>query len=270
MSLLPESLRSRFRRDVSSALASAEAAPVVTDAEIANLPPLVQTYLRRVGVVGRPHVRNVHVRFRADMRGSPDAGWMHCTAEQYSVFQPMQRYFFMKAWKLGVPVDVLHRYAGNAATMQARIAGLVPIIDMSGPEMTKSETVTVLNDMCVLAPGALVDAPVSWVTLDERRVRAVFTNAGHRVAATLTFNAEGDLVDFLSEDRSMAEGGGMRRLPWTTPLSEYCDFGCARLASHGDACWTDGKRTWTYGRFTLESVKYNVGLGAGGSPVARF
>ena len=40
-------------------------------------------------------------------------------------------------------------------------------------------------------------------------------------------------------------------------MRDYRDFGGARLAARGEARWTDGSRTWAYGRFVLERIAYN-------------
>jgi hypothetical protein len=252
------SLRSAFRREVEAALQHPYEMPLVTESDLAPLPSLVQSYLRRVGVVGKPRVRNFQAVFSAEMRGAPDAQWMHARAEQYEFFGPAARFFFMRATRSGVPFIVFHRYVGDQATMRVRVMGLVPVADQSGSEMTQSETVTLFNDLCILAPATLVDAPVKWDVVDEHNVRGTFTNAGYTVSAVLTFDSAGDLADFRSEDRSMSEGGGMRRLPWTTPVSDYRDFAGVRLAALGEARWTDGARTWAYGRFVLERINYNV------------
>jgi hypothetical protein len=256
------SLRSEFRHDVQAALRNPYDAPVVTDADLASLPSLIQRYLRRVGAVGKPRVRNFQAVFSAEMRGAPDAPWMQARAEQYEFFGPSARFFFMRATRGGIPFIVFHRYVGDQATMRVRVMGLVPVANQSGGEMTQSETVTLFNDMCILAPATLVEAPVNWDVLDEHNVRGTLTNASHTVSAVLTFDSAGDLVAFRSEDRSMSEGEGMRRLPWTTPVSNYRDFGGVRLAALGEARWTDGARTWAYGRFVLERITYNVAAAA--------
>lgn len=255
-------LPATFRREVRAELGRSREPATVTEADLAPLPRAVQTYLRRAGVVNHPRVQNFHAEFAAEMRGGPDEPWMQATANQYEFFNPMARLFFMRASRSGVPFKVFHRYVGNAATMDVRVAGIVPVASLSGAEMTKSETVTLFNDMCVLAPATLIDAPVTWAVRDEHTVRGIFTNAGYTVSADLIFGDDGDLVDFRSDDRSMSEGKTMRRLPWTTPLSDYRSFGDVRLAAVGEARWTDGGRTWTYGRFVLKSIQYNVPPGA--------
>ena len=47
-------------------------------------------------------------------------------------------------------------------------------------------------------------------TIDPRRVRAGFTNAGHRIHAELAFNESGELTNFVSDDRSQTSPDGAR------------------------------------------------------------
>jgi hypothetical protein len=103
---------------------------------------------------------------------------------------------------------VLHAYADATATMRAKVLWLVTVVDAAGPEMDLGETVTVFNDLVVLAPGGLVDAPVRWTAVDAQNVRGVFTNASQAVTAELTFNEAGDVVDFVSDDRLRASADG--------------------------------------------------------------
>ena len=258
--LWPWSFAARFRRDVHALLARPlRPAPPVTDADLAPLPPLVQAYLRRVGAVGRPRVRNAHIRFHADMRFGPDDPWMPSSVDQYEFYDPPARLFCLKATRGGVPFDVYHRYVGDEATFRVRLLGLVPIVNQRGPLLTKSETVTLLNDVVILAPAAVLDLPMTWETTGERTVRATLSNAGHTVSAELTFDDAGDLVGFLSHDRAEHSGKAVRAMPWSTPLSAYRDVDGIRLASKGDANWIAPEGEWTYGRFEVTGIEYNVG-----------
>ena len=83
----------------------------------------------------------------------------------------------MHARRGGVPIDVLHEYMDGAATFQVRIAGLIPMVNKSGIGITHDETVTLMNDVLVLAPAAALDLPFT-LELDERSVRATFRNVG--------------------------------------------------------------------------------------------
>jgi hypothetical protein len=255
----PSSFRSRFARDRDALLGRpARPTPVVTDADIASLPPLMQAYLRRVGAVGRPRVRNMRVLFNAQMRSSATSPWMQSTATQYEFFDPPARLFYMNATRSGVPFDAFHRYVDGAATFQVRIASLFPMVDKSGAVLTRAETVTLMNDIVVMAPAAVLDLPFTWKSTGDRSLLATFTNAGHAVSATLTFDAAGDLVGFLSNDRTQEDAKGSRNVPWSTPISGYRDVDGIRIGALGDANWVESSGEWTYGKFEIRSVAYNV------------
>ena len=255
----PGSFRTHFAHD-RAAMLRRPTRPIVlvTEAEVATLPPLYQTYLRRVGAIGRPHVRNVRVEFVAQMRSSATAAWMPATATQYEFFDPPARLFFMKATRTGIPIDVWHRYVDGAATFQARVAGLFSMINQSGPVLTRAETVTIMNDIVVLAPAAALDLPFTWETTGTGTLRATFTNAGHQVSATLSFDPAGDLIGFVSDDRWQVAPPSPLNVPWSTPLSNYREVDGTRVAAHGDANWLAPSGEWTYGRFDILALAYNV------------
>jgi len=253
----PSSFRSRFEHDCNALLAGATfEAPLVTQADLAPLPPLMEAYLRRMGVIDRARVRNLRVTFRAQMRSGATAPWMQSTATQYEFFERPARLFFMKASRAGLPFDVYHRYVDGAATFQVRIAGLIPMVDKRGREMTNDETVTLMNDVVVMAPAAVLDLPFTFETIDERSLRATFRNAGFTVSAVLTFDEAGDLVGFTSDDRAHDREGGAAT--WFTPIHGYHEVDGIRVFALADANWIEPSGEWTYGRFEITSIAYNV------------
>lgn len=256
--LRPSSLHSTYAREIAEPPADIETAGPITEADLADLPSLLQVHLRRVGVVGTPRPRGMHVQFRGEIRSSPDSGWMPFTADQHTRFDPPSRRFLMDASKLGVPFTALHRYVGDAATMQVRVAELFEVVDARGPQMNQSETVTMLNDLCLLAPAALLDADIRWRELDEGRLEATFTHAGNTVRAVLEFDAAGDLVGFVSDDRFLsADGQRFESLPWSTPILEHRELAGVRVAARAKAEWLRPEGPLEYGRFELTSLTYD-------------
>ena len=97
---------------------------------------------------------------------------MPFTGEQVNTYGPSpQRIFLMDATRSGLPVTVLHEFVDTTATMRVKLLSLVTVVDASGPEMDHGETVTVFNDLVVMAPGAIVDAPATWEAIDALHVR---------------------------------------------------------------------------------------------------
>jgi uncharacterized protein DUF6544 len=145
------------RDDVDRGLGHLTPAETVTEANLAHLPAPAQRYLRAAGVLGQPRVRNFHVRVHERIRGGRDARWMPLTAEQYNFVDDPARFFYVNASMFAIPVQGYHRFVGLSATMKVKAAALITVADASGAEMDQAETVTLFNDMCVMAPAVLIN-----------------------------------------------------------------------------------------------------------------
>ena len=233
---------------------------LVTEADLATLPVPVQRYLRRAEVVGRPRVNDFRATFTGRIRSGPDSGWMTFTADQLNILDTPRRFFWMDARMKGLPVDVLHAFDDNGATMRVRLLSVRTMVDAKGAELTRAETVTLFNDLCVCAPGALVFADVTWEPIDAHRATGHFTLGVNTVTAELRFDDDGDLVDFVSDDRAAGspDGRTFTRVRWTTPVRDYARVGPARVPTKAETRWHPDTGAWTYGEFELTSLAYNV------------
>jgi hypothetical protein len=255
----PLGFHAQFQKDAEAGLARPLATAAISEADLAPLPAPVQQYLRLVGVVGQPRVQNYRLRFRGRIRSGPASRWMPFEAEQQSFADQPTRLFLTRARMFGVPMEAFHRSVDGHATMQVKIAGLAQIVDARGDEMDRAEAVTLFNDMCLLAPGTLVDRRIAWEPVDTRSARARFTHGGHTVSATLQFSDDGLLSDFVSDDRSRsADGKTFERLRFSTPVRAYRAYGPVRVAAHGEARWHPPEGAFTYGEFELIDVALNL------------
>ncbi len=245
----PFGLAGEYRRVVADAVArQPPPAPPITEADLAPLPALVQGYLRYAGVVGQPRPRAFRARFRGRIRGAADAPWMTFVAEQHNFYDPPRRFFWMDATRGGLPVDVFHRFDDAGASMRVRLLSLITMVDQRGEAMTRTETVTLLNDMAIFAPGTLVDPTIRWHELDARRVEATYTSGPNTIRAVLVFDDAGALVDFTSDDRPALATDGATLLPqrWSTPIAEYRPQGPLRLASRGEGRYAPASGEYAY------------------------
>jgi hypothetical protein len=181
-------------------------------------------------------------------------------AEQYNFVEPSARLFYLTASMFAIPVQGYHRYVGPSASMRVRAAAVVPVVSAADPAMTKAETVTLFNDMCLMAPATLIHPAIAWEAVDARTARARFTNAGHTVHAVLSFNDAGELIDFVSDDRAQtsADGTTMRQVRWSTPVTGYRRYGAIRLMAGGEARWHEPDGAYAYIQLTIDDVQYNV------------
>jgi hypothetical protein len=259
----PTSYRTEFRHRSQTALAEPSTGKVVSEADLEELPGPVAAYVRQSGAVGQARIANFHARISGRIRSAPTKRWMTFHGEQVNTCgtDPV-RLFFIDATMLGLPLDVLHVFVGPSATMRVKAASLFRMVNAAGPEMDQGETVTVFNDLCVLAPAALLDAPIAWETIDSHRVRGAFTRGAHTVSAVLVFNDAHELTDFVSDDRLAASADGKRFVAqrWSTPLRGYRSFGATRIAAIGEGRWhaPDPDGEFTYIEFHVDDIVYNA------------
>ncbi|MCU0482988.1 MAG: hypothetical protein MUC54_01740 [Chloroflexi bacterium] len=252
--------RARFEELVEAEFAAQPLAPgrILAEDDLAPLPVPVQRHVRASGAVGRPRPQNMRIEFDAIMRRKPGDRGMAATSVQHNFFGRPARLFFMTARMFGLPVGALHVYRQAEATFTVRVASLVNMVDQRGGEISRAETVTVLNDLCVLAPGALVDPRLAWQELDDRSAAVTFTNGPHRVAATLFFGEHDELLDFRSDDRPDSSSGRFIPMRWSTPVGDHREIGGLRLPTRGSAVYARPDGPFPYGEFTLRSIAFDL------------
>ncbi len=261
----PSSFHAQYQDKVAQALTGVDPSPaVLAGSDLVHLPDPLVAYIRRSGAVGQPRVVSFRADFHGRIRGGPDEPWMPFTGQQVNTYGPRpQRLFLMDATKSGLPVTVLHVFADTTATMRVKLLSLVTMVDASGPEMDRGETVTVFNDLVVMAPGAIADANATWTAIDALHVRGDFTDGDQTVSAVLTFDAEHDLIDFVSDDRSAASADGETFTPqrWSTPLAGHRETDGRRVLTSGQGVWHTGEPedSFTYLEFNLDAITYNAG-----------
>ena len=256
----PVSYANRYKAAAHDGLARYVEMPFVTEADLSHLPGPVQKYLRITGTVGKPRVHNFRAVFTGEFRNGFKNPWMVFRSEQFNFIDQPTRLFLMKAAMYGLPVEGFHLFRDNSATMQIKLASLLQVVDAKGPEMNQGETVTLFNDLCLLAPAALIDKQrIQWETMGPLAARAKFTHMGITITALLSFNEFGELTDFISDDRYYSTGGeSFKSYPWSTPVRNYKEFSGRKVVGYGEAVWHTPTGQFIYGKFNLTAIEYNL------------
>jgi hypothetical protein len=125
--------------------------------------------------------------------------------------------------------------------------------------MNRGETVTMFNDMCLLAPASLIDNNIKWENIDSLTVKGTFTNQGNTISALLYFNEKGQLINFISDDRYLSsDGKTYKNYRWSTPVMEYKEINGRHLMHYGEAVWDTPEGQFCYGKFNLKETEYNL------------
>ncbi len=245
-----------FKKDLRIASANFTSTnELLIEKHLASLPLVVQKYLRYVGVVGKPKIQNMKITFEGQMR-EKGKDWFEFTSEQYNFFGTPTRLFFMKAKIRGFPVSGYHAYRKDGASMLIKLLSLFPVVTLRGGELFRTETVTFFNDLCLFAPAALIDERIQWKEIDTRSAKATFTTNNIRISAILHFNEKGQLINFISNDRSAVSE--MKTYPFFTPAKNYQNINGFNLATYGEAIWGYPEGEFVYGKFKVKNIEYNV------------
>jgi len=256
LSLTSQYFEQTFKKEAFELLRQPDPAKgqLLTEADTRHLPEIVQRYLQYSGVMNRPKVYNMRVVFDGQMR-EKGKSFFSFSSEQYNFFENPARLFFIKAAMYGIMVPGYHHYRDATARMDIRLFGEIPVVRESGTVMDTTETVTLFNDMCLLAPATLIDPRINWIYADTLSVWAEFLHEGIRIRALLSFNEKGQLVNFISQDRTAI--ADRKKYPFSTPVKKYRQLNGYNLMSEADAVWDypDGK--FVYGKFRLRDIQYN-------------
>jgi hypothetical protein len=246
-----------FKTDVKRHIAETDFSSndLLTEADIVSLPAPIQKYIRYTGAVNKPKVKNMRIAFDGKMR---DKGrdFFKFTSVQYNFFDNPARLFFMKASMYGTTVPGYHCYQNERATMQIKLLGLFNVVNVKGTEMNKAETVTLFNDMCLMAPASLIDKRIEWAGIDSLSAKATFINGINKITAILYINELGQLSNFTSDDRYSI--GDMKQYRFSTPVKEYTQINGRNIWKYGETIWHYPDGEFVYGKFTLKSIEYNV------------
>lgn len=259
---IPEIAEWRFRKsfhDQSAALYINAAPPLLTEADLKNLPEPVKKYIRWTGAVGKPKIKNFTIEFEGRIRQDEQSEWMPFSTIQVNSIDPPVRLFIMNATMKHLPVTGFHIYNKGVATMDIRLLSLFTVQYQEGHTMNISETVTWFNDLCLFTPGALIDNRIEWQAIDSLNALATFTHNDISISARLIFDSQGRLIDFISNDRYRIINEADQRLQqFSTPIHAYRTINGYTVPYRADAVWNLAGGKLIYGEFTCTHIRYNL------------
>lgn len=254
-------MKRKYLNEVTTGLALSrnQTPEILTEADMAHLPELVRRYIRYTGAVGKPKVKTFKVGFSGKIRKDGQLPWMPFRVEQHSFINESIRLFWMDAIMMHLPVKGFHCFRKGVAFMDIRLFGLFRVQYMDGKEMGISETVTFFNDMCVMAPATLIDHRIKYIETDENCVLAEFSDHGITISAWLHFGENGELTNFISDDRYAFKGKNrMEQFRWQTPLRNYQEINGRMISKEAELIYEYPEGDFCYGKFEMTQLQYNL------------
>lgn len=248
-------LEERIAGEIDALLATVnpDGQEVVTEDALAGLPEPVGRWLRWSGVVGKKRPATVRLRQSGELRLG-NSGWFPFVAEEYFTIDPPAFIWAARMTMVpGVTVIGRDRLVDGEGSIEMRLLGLVPVARDTGPEMDRGALLRYLNEI-MWFPAAGLSPSISWEAVDSESARATITHAGVSASATFRFDRDGRLTDMVA-DRYDREAG--RVLPWSTPISDYGEFGGVRVPVAGEAVYARGEGDIPYIRLRVTAVEHD-------------
>lgn len=205
-------------------------AGIITEADVAELPPVVQRYMRYSRVIGKPRIDSFGFTMVGRIRNSPDANWMELESRQFNLLSSPARIYYIRG--LGNPMSGIDSFMEGEGRMQIKLFNLIKIEDVTGPEMDRSALVTFLNDL-IVCPLGYFSLPVEWRELNHTQAELSLTHAGMTVSAVLTFAEDGRLLNWETTDRYAAVDGHQLPDAWSTPMDAHGEVAGLRIPTRG-------------------------------------
>jgi hypothetical protein len=244
-----------------------DAAPV-SEADLARLPGVAQRYLHAMGVVGQPRAWSFRARYTGWLRLRPAGPRMPMQVWQYNNGLSPARLLRMRLRLAGVlSMTGWDTYLHGRGRMHGKLLGLVSVANGNGPRFDVSELVSWLNDAVLFAPSMLLNSATTWTaTSTDDTFDVAVTDAGHRVQARVTLDADGRPRRFSTTDRWAALPEGLVRAQWLTPVIGWQVADGRPVPTGGDAIWQLPDRPFHYAHIDIptDGIDYNITPGDAG------
>lgn len=227
---------------------------IFREEDIAGLPAPVQRYFTYCGYIGTPKMSYIKIDYQdVEFLFDKDKP-IKIDYTQYNFANKPNRIAYIDSSMYGIPFEGLDTYLGGRGSMKGVLAKLFTLFDQTGTVMDQSSLVTFLSEILLIPSTALQDY-IKWEAIDDLHTKATMSCYGISVSGIFTFNGNGEMLSFETNDRSAATtDGSSETIKWSVLCNEYTDINGIKRPTvfqavwhydSGDLVYFDGKGTIT-------------------------
>ena len=229
---------------------------LVAESMLADLPEPVQRYMHYSGVIGKPWINTVLLKYIGRFRQGLDRPWMPMTVKQSYSISPPSFIWDARFKTFGLPLlRARDEYRSGHGHMFAKLAGMITVFDIRGEQLDQGTMIRYLSEM-IWFPTAFLGENITWRPVDDRSADVQFEDAGRNVSGRLYFDADGRPTNFTAM-RYREIDGEFSLDPWSTPLTGYGQFAGLNLPTKGQAVWNLQSGDLVYADLQIEKIIYN-------------
>lgn len=230
---------------------------VFTMEDIAGLPTPLQKYFTNCGYIGKPKMFNIKISHN-DVDFILNSKSLKIKCIQYNSGEKPERIALIDTSLYGIPFEGLDAYQNGIGSMKGMIAKSIVLFNQTGEAMDQSSLVNCLAESLMVPSIALQDF-MKWESVDENRVKGTISYYGLSVSGIFTFDDNGYLTDFTTDDRIYVDtNGNSRQVQWSAICGDYREVNGTMQPKSLKAIWhlPEGDLIYFDGHDTV--IEYNV------------
>jgi hypothetical protein len=181
---------------------------------------------------------------------------MPFTSQTYYTTNPPALLWTVQMRMFGViPLVGRDRYIGGRGDIHMRLLSLVPVANAAGGGLNQGALLRYLGET-IWFPAAVMAPWISWQERDANSAVATMRYAGEVGSLTLTFDAEGRLLEEVAEARYNDARRKVER--WSAPIAAYGQVGGRYVPTRGTVVWNYATGDFECLRWNLTDLEYDV------------
>lgn len=231
---------------------------IITKESLRELPPVIQKWLVRSNILGKPMIHTVHLTQKGMMRGKPEARWMYLTAEQF-INADNPGFIWNAVIDTGFFMNIQGRdkYYQGSGNMLIKALYTIPVADSRGKEIDQGTLMRYLAEI-VWFPTAALSGYIRWEYVSETSARVVIEHGGTAVSGVFSFDGNGDIKGFEGmryrdfDDRYSLD-------KWSVAIKDHKEFDGIRIGNKSEVTWKLESGDFTWLTVEITDIKFNFG-----------
>lgn len=220
---------------------------------MAELPEPARRWLAHAVAAGTPRPRFVELGMRGEIR---IGAWRPFVARQ--VVRPGAGFIWAATARIcGVPISGSDRYWHGSGEMRWRLAGLLPVMSGSGPDITRSAAGRFAGECTAFVPTACIDA--EWAAAGPDTAAVTWSIDGQRESVVIRVGAAGNLEQVTMARWGNPDGRPYDRYPFGVTVEAERTVAGITIPDRLRAGWwsgTDRERAGEFFRARIESAEF--------------
>jgi len=230
---------------------------LVSKSMLDDLPEPIQRYMKFTGVVGKPWINSVLLKYSGKFRQGLDRPWMPMIVKQVYTISPPSFVWDARFKIMGLPLlRARDEYRSGRGHMYARLASLITVFDIRGEKLDQGTMIRYLSEM-IWFPTAFLGENITWQAIDSNSANVQLVDAGKSVSGRLFIDDDGRPTNFTAM-RYREIDGDFTLDPWSTPITGYGVHEGLNLPTEGQAIWNLQSGDLVYAELEMEEIDYNT------------